>query len=337
MENIKFDCERCGHQATTKGNLLHHLKNKKVCADKNSKRTREAIIADIVGENEVNPNRRHKCNYCEKKFTSASSKCHHKKICPHRPGANENMQNTEMSNVELLDTPMLNDESSTSTHNIQPSNNNEASTSTQNTDKQIEIMQKEITELRQIVKALQASSSKTTVNNNSNNTTNNTTNNIQNINIIVNSFGQEQLGHLTPEFLSNCIANPTKGFSKLIENIHYNPDVPENHNLRFKSSKRNTFERYDNEDWHECDASNTLEELIRKGYRILNAHYAEHFLTNPEIQDNEITRRAYERFRFLSDKQTQEYCAVKRDLRVLVKDRTAFILVAPDADAEVAV
>lgn len=335
MENLKFDCERCGHQATTKGNLLHHLKNKKICLDKNSKRTREAIIADIIGENEVNPNRRHKCNYCEKKFTSASSKCHHKKICPHRPGASPNVQNTEVSNDELLF-----DEPSTSTQNMQHIKvNAEASyPNIQNTDKQIEIMQKEITELRQIVKALQASSSKTTVNNNSNNTntTNNTTNNIQNINIIVNTFGQEQLGHLTPEFLSNCIANPTKGFSKLIENIHYNPDVPENHNLRFKSSKRNTFERYDNEDWHECDASNTLEELIRKGYRILNAHYAEHFLTNPEIQDNEITRRAYERFRFLSDKQTQEYCAVKRDLRVLVKDRTAFILVAPDAETEVA-
>ena len=294
--NVMFVCERCGFDTKYKSNLVCHLNCKTPCTVSGTNISREELIEKLT-KKEMKEHSV-KCEDCNK-IVHKSGIARHKKCCK---GKHNDAKDKEK-------------------------------------DKTLEQLQQEVAELKQIVKDMQASSSKTTVNTNSNNTTNNTnntTNNIQNINIIVNTFGQEQLGHLTPEFLSNCIANPTKGFSKLIENIHYNPDVPENHNLRFKSSKRNTFERYDNEDWHECDASNTLEELIRKGYRILNAHYAEHFLTNPEIQDNEITRRAYERFRFLSDKQTQEYCAVKRDLRVLVKDRTAFILVAPDVDGEVA-
>jgi hypothetical protein len=188
---------------------------------------------------------------------------------------------------------------------------------------QIEDMQKKINDLEM---RLSSQANVTTTN------TTNTTNilNQQNINITINNFGEESTQHLTPEFLRNCILNPTREFKNLITEIHYNPDVPENHNLRFKSSKRNTFEKFITLGWQECDATNTLDELIRKGYRVLNAHYMAHVMNDPHIQESETTMRMYERFRILSDQQSLEYNAVKRDLRVLVKDRTAFVLVAPD-------
>jgi uncharacterized CHY-type Zn-finger protein len=154
------------------------------------------------------------------------------------------------------------------------------------------------------------------------------------ININLNSFGQEDIGHLTHELLSHCLFNPSKGIPKLIDNIHYNPNVPANFNIRHKSTKQNLLEKYENEHWMECDTSNTLDELIKKGYRILNTHYTEHYMNDPEIVENEMRMRALERFRFLSDKNCNEYHSVKRELRLLIKDRTMYLVESPDENTQ---
>lgn len=145
---------------------------------------------------------------------------------------------------------------------------------------------------------------------------------INGINITLNSFGSETTTHLTEDFLSYCILNPRKGITQLIEKIHYNTDVPENINLLFKSEKRNTFEIYKDDQWTECDASNTLDELIKKGYRILNNHYIQTFLTDPNFLENEMKVRIVERFRQLDEQGCQFYFSAKRDIRLLIKNKT---------------
>jgi hypothetical protein len=164
-----------------------------------------------------------------------------------------------------------------------------------------------------------------------NNTTPSVVNNIINntYNLQINTFGNEDISHLSQELLSHCLLNPTKGLPKLIDNIHYHPEKPNNHNIRYKSTKNNSFEKYVEQHWMECDASNTLDELIRKGYRIMNTHYMEHFSNNPEYYEDEIKQQALEKFRFLSDKTCNEYHSVKRELRLLIKDRTMYILEPP--------
>ena len=131
------------------------------------------------------------------------------------------------------------------------------------------------------------------------------------------SFGNEKISHLTSEVLTHCLLNPTKGITQLIEIIHYNDSLPHNKNIRFKSSKHNTFEKYQDGRWIECDASNTLDELIRSGYRILDEHYVKNFL-----ESDESTREFIERFRFLADSKSVQYKAVKRDIRLLIKNRS---------------
>jgi hypothetical protein len=147
-----------------------------------------------------------------------------------------------------------------------------------------------------------------------------------NINIIVNTYGCESTSHLTAEFLNNCLLNPSKGLPSLIEKIHYNPEIPQNYNLRHKSTKQNILQKLIDRNWHDCDSSNTLDELIKKGYRILNAYYSDHVANDPAIIDDEMKAMMYEKFRFLGDKKSIEYSAVKRDLRLLVKDKTIFLL-----------
>lgn len=154
-----------------------------------------------------------------------------------------------------------------------------------------------------------------------------------NLTINVNPYGSETLTHLTTDFLSHCLHNPTKGITKLIENIHYNDQVPENKNIRFKSNKNNTFEKYMDDQWIECDASNTLDELIRKGYRVLSKHYDETIRGKPEFDEDELKREAIEKFRFLADTNSLKYCSVKRDIRLLIKNKTFYVIVPPTSNA----
>jgi hypothetical protein len=147
----------------------------------------------------------------------------------------------------------------------------------------------------------------------------------------LNNYGDEDISHLSDDFLSYCLMNPKKGMTNLIQNIHYNKDVPENHNLRFKSDKKNLFEKWVDSEWRLCDASNTLDELIKKGYKILNSHYTDFLMNDTSLMDDEMKQIMMERFRFLGDTKCTDYYDVKRNLRVLIKDRTMYLLASPEA------
>lgn len=266
-----FTCERCGHESTTKGNLIIHLKKKNACSTTNSQRTREEIIISLTRVSDKP--KIHGCNYCELMFSTPQGKHQHIKICPNHP-ANElrNKVNKMEKIIEQLQTELKSHKlSGNTTNNIQNQQNN-------------------------------------------------------NINIILNNFGNETTPQFTPEFLNHCLLNPSKGLTSLIEKIHYNPELPENYNLRHKSTKNNTLQKFIDHNWHDCDASNTLDELIRKGYRILNAYYTDQVANDPSIVEDEMKAMIYGKFRFLGDKRSLEYSAVKRDLRLLVKDKTIFLL-----------
>jgi hypothetical protein len=76
------------------------------------------------------------------------------------------------------------------------------------------------------------------------NNTDNSIQNQQNIKIVIKNYGSETLNHLTPEFFKACLLNPSKGLTNLIEKIHYNPNVPENYNIRHKSTKQNILQKF---------------------------------------------------------------------------------------------
>lgn len=256
--------------------------------------TKENVsIADCIEEltKKAFEGKYHVCEECEAQFTTRQAKSKHKKTSCK---GKPTIQEAESINVIV------------------------------NKDDVIEALQQQNQMLLQRIEQIEEKigTSSSIVNNN---TTNNT------ININLNTFGQEDTSYLTHDFLSYCLMNPRKGLTSLIENIHYNKEYPSNQNIRCKSLKQNIFEKYIDAEWRACDASNTLDELIRKGYRILNTHYTEHFMNDPEVQENEMTQRALEKFRYLSDTASNDYYAVKRELRILVKDRTLYIIASPDS------
>ena len=98
-----YDCERCGHHTTLKGNLIQHLKKKNSCRASNSTKSRQDIINEMTRVSEKE--KVHKCNYCVKMFSTVAGKSQHKKVCPSRPEmALQNQVNLLQEQVDTLST-----------------------------------------------------------------------------------------------------------------------------------------------------------------------------------------------------------------------------------------
>jgi hypothetical protein len=162
-----------------------------------------------------------------------------------------------------------------------------------------------------------------------------TINNIHNqniYNIVYNNYGSEDLSYIRDnhELLINCINNPRSGMKQLIENIHFHPEHPENYTIRNKSLKQKIFEKRIDNEWVPCDLSNTLDELIRKGYRVLSTYYYENIVNDPYVYEDEIRFEALKKFHFLADTSCNDYFSVKRDVKLLIVDKTAYLLEGQD-------
>ena len=102
---------------------------------------------------------------------------------------------------------------------------------------------------------------------------NNTT---YNTNIVINTpklrnFGDENMDAL-PESLVRELFIDLK-YADLIENLHCDPDYPENHNIRIKSIKRNTLEIYRNDKWVIITYESGLNEIITQSSLIFRNFY----------------------------------------------------------------
>lgn len=102
------------------------------------------------------------------------------------------------------------------------------------------------------------------------NISNNTT--INNVNITINTWGNERMDHITHDFLTECAYKRQNGFKKLIEHIHFNPDLPENHNIGMWKVSRKLAVRWVNNSWEPCDQNEVAEDLISRNGIILIGH-----------------------------------------------------------------
>ena len=150
-----------------------------------------------------------------------------------------------------------------------------------------------------------------------NNITNNTTNN-QNkiINININNYGNENIDYLNKDYLNNLLQGAFTAIPKLIENIHFNPSHPENHNIKITNKKEPYIKVRKNDKWELQDKKETLETLVDDKYYILVDHYAD-----VEKTDNipEKTRTVMEQFHdsYIDNKEIQKDLQKKVEMVIL--------------------
>lgn len=118
--------------------------------------------------------------------------------------------------------------------------------------------------------------------------TNNGTINNTHININLRDFGNENMMALSKEIIGDYFLNLQ--FRDLLENLHCDPDFPENQNVRIKSIKRKVLEIYKNNKWNPMTFVNGLNELLLQGHKIFKEYYKK----NKESVAEEMTREELE-------------------------------------------
>ena len=111
--------------------------------------------------------------------------------------------------------------------------------------------------------------------------------------ININSYGNESIDHLTKSYCKSLIGLPYTAVSKLIKDIHCNPKVPENHNLRKRNKKDKFIEYFDGNEWKVEDKKKQLDHLVDMTFTILE---------NIVDMEDDIESKHLERFSIFRDK-----------------------------------
>jgi hypothetical protein len=104
----------------------------------------------------------------------------------------------------------------------------------------------------------------------SHNIINNITNNTQNNLIMINSFGKEDVSHITLADYKKILNGFFPGFVKYIEKIHFDESAPQNHNLCLSNIKSKYIYVYEDNDWKLKEKNDIVDTLINKKYNMLN-------------------------------------------------------------------
>ena len=105
-------------------------------------------------------------------------------------------------------------------------------------------------------------------------TTNNTIiNNTTNNTIQLNSYGNEDLSHITETLKTNLLHIPYGMIPKMIEVVHFNDKKPENKNIILANKKDNKIKIFSGNKWIYKNKEDTIKNLINEKYFILDTHY----------------------------------------------------------------
>jgi len=106
-----------------------------------------------------------------------------------------------------------------------------------------------------------------TTNSNNNNSYNNS------YNVQINALGNEDLTRITPELIDTCIRRTTKGLVELMEKIHFDTDVPSNHNLRASLQHPDHIRYHDGEGWVYGPRNRVVRDVVNSSHNIMSNRY----------------------------------------------------------------
>lgn len=156
-----------------------------------------------------------------------------------------------------------------------------------------------------------------------NTVTNNTTQiNINNF-IQLNSFGAEDIEHISQDFVKSCIMNNVTGMKNLIEKIHFSDEAPQNKNVKMKNIKEKLVYVNKDNQWVVKDAQEATCSMIRKGCCIANTCYNDENSGIRTVDENDLDNKIQLFLMELLGKQGHDYYALQRRIFALIIEYTS--------------
>ena len=229
---VNYECQRCGYQTINKSYFRKHLLRKNLC---NSKKEDISRYDLLIINNFKEEARMHKSN--PESNPSGHLKSHYNcrfcnKTYKYKQGRWKHEQKCQHSN--------------------------------NNKDLIIEELKSNIEELKKTVEQLITKipqNNELKVNINKANRDINTTNNVQ-----INNYGAENIDYITDKVFRKLLQKPISAITRLIELKHFNPQHPENHNIRITNIHDKYAKIYQDKKWLIKHKKDVVEDLVENGY-----------------------------------------------------------------------
>ena len=253
---IMYKCEKCGKEFEFNSLLIRHT-SKKISCDTliNIIKTHDDKIIDIDKkiediDNEIEQKaeqsieEKTKCLFCDKLFLNKANTLRHiNSYCI----AKKELYNTKNKLIDEKNI-LINEKEK----NIENKKNRDR-------DEEIKILRDQVSKLikKQTMQNI--------------NITKNITNNITNNNLMINlnSFGKEDLSHISLNDYKKYLGGFFPGFIKFIEKVHFDDNAPENHNINITNLKSKYLHIYENNQWTTKEKVDVLDKFINKKYNML--------------------------------------------------------------------
>lgn len=224
----------------------------KLSCSKSLKRHNESARHKNRIENKAN----HVCD-CGKSFTLLTNLSRHRKTCKFtKDQESEKEQNEDIMSLK-----------------------SKLEEVTKQHDEDIEVLKEQI-------KKLQSGGNKNNRCDNNIDTQNN------NININMNSFGQENIKYITDSMMEKYIGRVYNSIPTLVDVMHFHPDHPENHNIKMTNHRLQYVKVLDKDKkWVYANKQNTINKLIDKSYTMLETTFE-----GCRDELSEINQRNFEQF-----------------------------------------
>ncbi len=233
-------CQLCKKDFKYKYLLDKHKSRKRACDTlENIIKNYDIKIKDlddnISNKTNVSIEQEFKCLFCDKEFSNrANTKKHISVACTIKKELINEKNNLEQEKNKIMD------------------------------QQKIKEKDEEIKKLRDAMEKMIMKQSTQNIN-----ITNN--NKIINNNLIVNinSFGKEDLSHITLNDYKKFLGGFFTGFIKFIEKVHFDENKPENHNINITNIKSKHLHIYEDDKWTLKDKVDVIDKFINKKYNNL--------------------------------------------------------------------
>lgn len=291
---VNYQCQRCGYETFHKSVFKKHLLRKNMCNPKLNEIEKHTLLKLNGFEEEskeqeiihkktqkfyditLKTAKIHRCEFCDKTFSRKDSLNRHKnKFCKGKINVYNQVEELLLS-----------------------------------VSKMKEEMNKIKKENQALKKELKNNKSKTIINNNSNIfNAEKQTNNIQ-----VNSYGSENIEYITDKIFKNLLAKPISAITKLIELKHFNPNHPENHNVKITNIHDKYAKIYKDKKWLIKHRKDVIEDLVENGY----ADFEEF----KDLNDDELTEKIKERYKLMKENYENHFEGVCQNSEIAVINGT---------------
>jgi hypothetical protein len=126
------------------------------------------------------------------------------------------------------------------------------------------------------------------------------------VNININAFGNENIDYIDNMSILACIDRVYRSIPSLLEKIHFDPEHPENHNIKITNKKLPYASVMgNNQKWKTVDRKGAIDTMVSNGYNLLDEKYSEHkdkiptskqqrfegFLSRFETEDKDVIKQ----------------------------------------------